>query len=204
MTKASDNDYPSVLLTEQGSAPTTPAASHQRMYIRTSDHTLVTVNSSGTVTAVASGGSAATVAAHGCRVTRSGSSFSIGNATYTAVQFNAEDFDTDTMHDTVTNNDRVTIPSISGVTTGLWSIVGSGYIDSQTRVQSTIEVDGTTLIAFQDQNGTLGSFLIETTYVLSAAQYVRLKLQSPAGAANAVFDAGISPILSVSFLGKVS
>lgn len=52
MTKASDNDYPSILVTEQGSAPTTPAASHQRMYIRTSDHTLVTVNSSGTVTAV--------------------------------------------------------------------------------------------------------------------------------------------------------
>lgn len=60
MTKASDNDFPSVLLTEQGSAPTSPAASHQRLYIRTSDHTLVTVNSSGTVTPVASSGTAGT------------------------------------------------------------------------------------------------------------------------------------------------
>lgn len=58
MTKASDNDYPSVLLTEQGSAPTTPAASHQRLYFRTSDHTLVSVNSSGTVTPVDSGAGA--------------------------------------------------------------------------------------------------------------------------------------------------
>lgn len=56
MTKASDNDYPSILVTEQGSAPASPAASHQRMYIRTSDHTLVTVNSSGTVTPVAGSG----------------------------------------------------------------------------------------------------------------------------------------------------
>lgn len=58
MTKGSDNDFPSILLTEQGSAPTSPAASHQRLYIRTSDHTLVTVNSSGTVTPVGSGASA--------------------------------------------------------------------------------------------------------------------------------------------------
>jgi hypothetical protein len=52
MTKASDNDFPSVLLTEQSSAPANPAAGKQRTYIRTSDHALVTVNSSGTVTPV--------------------------------------------------------------------------------------------------------------------------------------------------------
>lgn len=58
MTKASDNDFPSLLVTEQGSAPASPAASHQRLYIRTSDHTLVTVNSSGTVASVGGGGTA--------------------------------------------------------------------------------------------------------------------------------------------------
>jgi hypothetical protein len=57
--KASDNDYPSILLTEQSSAPTSPASGKQRAYIRTSDHTLVTVNSSGTVAAV--GGSGGTL-----------------------------------------------------------------------------------------------------------------------------------------------
>jgi hypothetical protein len=57
VTKASDNDYPSVLLTEQSSAPSNPAAGKQRAYIRTSDHAMVMVNSSGTITAVGSGGS---------------------------------------------------------------------------------------------------------------------------------------------------
>lgn len=56
MTKGSDNDFPSILLSEQGSAPTSPAAGKQRAYIRTSDHALVTVNSSGTVAAVGAGG----------------------------------------------------------------------------------------------------------------------------------------------------
>lgn len=53
--KASDNDFPSILVTEQGSTPTTPAASHQRLFVRTSDHVLCYVNSSGTVTAVGAG-----------------------------------------------------------------------------------------------------------------------------------------------------
>ncbi len=55
MTKFSDNDSPSLLFTEQGSTPTTPAASHQRLFIRTSDHLLCYVNSSGTVTPVDTG-----------------------------------------------------------------------------------------------------------------------------------------------------
>jgi hypothetical protein len=53
MTKFSDNDSPSLLFSEQGSTPTSPAASKQRLFIRTSDHTLCYVNSSGTVTQVA-------------------------------------------------------------------------------------------------------------------------------------------------------
>ena len=52
MTLGSDNPFPSTLLVEQGSTPTTPAASHQRLFIRTSDHLLCYVNSSGTVTPV--------------------------------------------------------------------------------------------------------------------------------------------------------
>ncbi len=54
MTKASDNDFPSVLFTE-GTTPSSPAASHQRLFVRSSDHVLCTVNSSGTVVAVGSG-----------------------------------------------------------------------------------------------------------------------------------------------------
>ncbi len=52
MTVGSNNPFPSVLLVEQGSAPANPASGQQRAYIKTSDHLLYVVNSSGTVTAV--------------------------------------------------------------------------------------------------------------------------------------------------------
>lgn len=48
MPKASDNDFPSVLFTEQGSAPTSPAASHKRLFFKTDG--LYYVNSAGSVT----------------------------------------------------------------------------------------------------------------------------------------------------------
>lgn len=45
-----------------------------------------------------------------CRVYKS-SSQSISNTTWTAITFNAERYDTAAMHSTVTNTDRITIPS---------------------------------------------------------------------------------------------
>lgn len=51
MTKASDNEFPS-LLVKEGSAPSSPAAGDQRVYIDSSDHKLKRKNSSGTVTVV--------------------------------------------------------------------------------------------------------------------------------------------------------
>ena len=109
MTKASDNDFPSVLLTEQGSAPSSPAASHQRLYIRTSDHTLVTVNSSGTVTPVSSGGGTPTFS--GCRAYSSATQGPLSATTMTKVTLNAEEFDTSIYHDNASNNTRLTVPT---------------------------------------------------------------------------------------------
>jgi len=50
MGKASDNPYPSVLVVEQGSTPASPAATRQRLFVRSSDHALCMVDSSGNVT----------------------------------------------------------------------------------------------------------------------------------------------------------
>ncbi len=47
MTKASDNAFPSVLITE-GTEPSAPAAGHQRLYIDSTTHLLKATNSSGT------------------------------------------------------------------------------------------------------------------------------------------------------------
>jgi hypothetical protein len=52
--KASDNEYPS-LLVKEGSAPSSPAAGDQRLFVDSADHLLKLKNSSGTVTAVGSG-----------------------------------------------------------------------------------------------------------------------------------------------------
>lgn len=54
MAKASDNPYPSMLVVE-GTAPTSPAAGQQRVYIDSADHKFKRVNSSGTVTTIEGG-----------------------------------------------------------------------------------------------------------------------------------------------------
>jgi hypothetical protein len=51
VTKASDNPYPSLLIVE-GSAPTSPSAGNQRLFIDSADHAVKVKNSGGTVTAV--------------------------------------------------------------------------------------------------------------------------------------------------------
>lgn len=55
MAKASDNQFPSLLLVE-GAAPADPASGDQRLFIDSADHQLKRVNSSGTVTAIEGGG----------------------------------------------------------------------------------------------------------------------------------------------------
>src|ERR1051326_8886897 len=51
MVKASDNEFPSLLILE-GSAPASPGAGDQRVYIDSSDHKLKRKNSGGTVTTI--------------------------------------------------------------------------------------------------------------------------------------------------------
>lgn len=54
MAKGSDNDFPSILVTEQGSKPTAPASSKQRIYMKT-DHKLYHEDNGGTETEVGGG-----------------------------------------------------------------------------------------------------------------------------------------------------
>jgi len=54
MTKASDNAFPSLLITE-GTEPSAPAAGKQRLYIDSTTHVLMLTNSSGTESVVGGG-----------------------------------------------------------------------------------------------------------------------------------------------------
>ena len=72
----------------------------------------------------------------GCNIYRTTGNQSIPDSTATAIDFNAESFDTDTFHDNVTNPSRVTIPSGKGgkyLFTAWASFVGNGtgYRDMQ-------------------------------------------------------------------------
>jgi hypothetical protein len=62
----------------------------------------------------------------GCRLKRNSQQV-VSNNTETNIQFDAEDFDTDSFHDNVTNNTRVTIPSGKG---GKYLFVGTAYADT--------------------------------------------------------------------------
>lgn len=54
MVKASDNPYPSVLL-EEGTAPATPAAGFQRIFVDTADGLIKRIDDTGTITVVGAG-----------------------------------------------------------------------------------------------------------------------------------------------------
>jgi hypothetical protein len=55
--KVSENEFPQVILEEQGSTPANPDSGNQKLFIRTSDNKLCRVNSSGSVTVIEGGGS---------------------------------------------------------------------------------------------------------------------------------------------------
>ena len=170
-------------------------------------------DSAGTVTDIGAAVAGA-AAAHGCRATRASGNVSLGSNTLTAIPFTQEDFDTDTMHDNSTNPSRFTIPSISGVTTGLWVIAASGYTDgtsaagcdSELRVNAAGNPTSGTSIAFGrfSQVTGLTSVIVSTAYVFSAGDYVEWFVRVVGASGNLTFDAAGSPILTIGFLGKVT
>lgn len=127
MTKGSDNEFPSVLFDEQGSAPTTPSTGFWRLYTKSDG--LYIVDDAGTETGPLGTGSGSPTFV-GARGKRSSAS-SISDSTWTALGFNAEDFDTDAFHDNSTNPSRFTIPSGKAgkylvVAQELWASNGTG------------------------------------------------------------------------------
>jgi hypothetical protein len=145
--------------------------------------------------------------AHAARVKRSSGDFSVGNNTLTAVAFTAEDYDTDTIHDNSTNNTRLTIPSITGVTTGLWRFAAFGYTNATSgRVDCEIRLNGSTVIAFNllpANSSGASSFFSAGDYVFSATDYIECLVRTTAGSFSVIFDAP-SPTFEVHFIGKVT
>jgi hypothetical protein len=187
----------------------TNAAADYRVLFLGEDGSLHLKDSSGTVTDI---GSSAAGLAHGVRATRASGDVSVGNNVLTTIPFTSEDYDTDTMHDNSTNPSRFTIPSISGVTTGLWTIKASGYTNATTRTDAMFRKNAAgnpasgTVLAFTAASAAtaVNGFIIATDAVLSAGDYVELFVRSVGALGQVTYDAAGSPLMTLSFLGKVT
>lgn len=124
-----------------------------------------------------------------------------------SVAFNSERFDTDTIHDTVTNNTRLTCK-----TAGLYLISGSVYFtDGLTNSTSslTIRLNGATELAIQSHidndtgEGTRG-LNVATPYVLAVNDYVELRAFASMTGGEITKRGNASPEFSMVYLGRVA
>jgi hypothetical protein len=103
--------------------------------------------------------------------------------TYTAITFDTEEFDTDTMHDN-TNPSRITF-----TTAGDYLVTGHGpYISNNCAIELKFVVNGTTDYAEEIRNNTNGgneSISISFMKSFSAGDYVELYANSLSGNFNA-------------------
>ena len=129
---------------------------------------------------------------------------SLTTATQTALSFDSERWDTDTIHDNSTNNSRLTCK-----TAGLYLIIGQvGYAFSATGVrQTSIRLNGVTyLAAIATQAPTTGTFparhIVSTTYPLAVNDYVEvMAYQESGGALNTEVLANAVPEFQMIRLG---
>lgn len=119
----------------------------------------------------------------------------IATATETALAFNSERFDTDAIHDTATNNSRLTCR-----TPGIYTIIGTAqWPSSPTSSQINIRLNGTTHIARSLINSADYQIMnVAAHYKLSAGDYVELVVrQATGGNLDIVASGNFSPEFSM-------
>lgn len=127
----------------------------------------------------------------GCRVYHDANQ-SINNATPTTLAFNSERYDPYGMHDTASNNSRITVPIkgiyLIGTTVSFASMTGI--------VQCQIQHGGATLIAINKLyiSASVPHCNVNTVYEMGAGEYVEvIVVQSSGGALNCTTNANWSP-----------
>jgi hypothetical protein len=129
---------------------------------------------------------------------------SINNDTITALTFNSERWDTDTIHNTSTNTNRLTCQ-----TAGLYLIHGHvRFASNNTGYRiAGIRLNGSTQIANQKTGATQGTttvLSVSTVYLLTASDYVELvAYQDSGGALNVEAGGNLSPEFGMTYLGAV-
>jgi hypothetical protein len=119
-----------------------------------------------------------------CRVSQA--AFSLATSSLTAVTFGTEAFDTDTMHDTVTNTSRLTFTTAGLYTAGGWASFASNATSFR-----LIEIRHSTLgnVATQllpPASGVTTDLVINTVLKVVAGSYIELMIQQNTGGSLAV------------------
>jgi len=122
----------------------------------------------------------------------------VGHASNTALQFDSERFDTDSIHDPVTNNTRLTVP-----VAGKYLIVGQVRFASNLSGERSlaIRLNGTTELAalvVDAVNGDITEMIVTTIHELAASDYVELMAyHNSGGDLSVVAAANRSPEFSI-------
>ena len=137
-----------------------------------------------------------------CRVFNN-AAIALTSGLLTALTFNSERYDTNTMHDTATNSGRITFN-----TAGLYTIIGhASFAANGTGYrQLAIRMNGATFLAsFNPINNGAGQntdVLIATTYKFAVADYVELLAQQTSGGAlNITSNGNYSPEFLATWVG---
>lgn len=126
---------------------------------------------------------------------------SISNNTSTVLALNSERYDTSAIHDTSTNNSRLTVTSAAGA--GKYRITGQVAYDTNStgERQTIIRLNGSTVIADDTRMAVTGDFticIVSTTYSLAVNDYVELiAFQLSGGSLNVKSAAQYSPEFSL-------
>ena len=137
----------------------------------------------------------------GCSVVSTNASQTISNATWTAVTWNSERFDTDGFHDNATNNSRMTVPSgkagkysVSAIIAWDNNATGSRYV----LVRKNGADYAVTLItpSASEPSGTL-SFIIN----LAVSDYIEVFVYQNSGANRLIYTLEPNGNFSAGYLG---
>jgi len=124
---------------------------------------------------------------HSCRVYQTGGTTLTTGDTFYVMDFAAENFDNDTMHDNSTNPSRITF-----TTAGKYLVGGTVWVaTNEMGVGIKIRVDGTTDIAGSKVTETAGannSASVSTLYSFTAGQYVEFLATGEANGATTSGD----------------
>jgi len=131
-----------------------------------------------------------------CRVTHDASQ-SIANSTQTALAFNTETFDTDTMHDNSTNNSRITFKTAGKYLVNAnwtWGANASGFRRGRIRVGGSLVIGMVQTVTPAPGNPRM---TLSCIYGFDADEYIELVVDQDSGGSLIVSSESLySPIFS--------